>query len=245
MTRLFIPAKLKDNPHMDQKDYSKTLSQVDAVTRAQMEHGDWDIIEEGNIFKRAWFKVIDTLPDDIVATVRAWDLAATPVTARNPDPDWSTGCRMSRTKRNTFIIHNIKRKRVGPGELEELLKQTAEEDGVSVPIRIEKEPGASGKIVIYNYANKVLPRYDVRAIDVSGATGGKVDRARPLSAAAERGDVSIMRAPWNSSWLDHMSGFPGMAHDDDVDAPAHAFNSLASEISISLPTGGIGVYPRA
>lgn len=241
-TRVFIPAKMTDNPSLDQEDYRKKLSMLDMVTRAQIEEGDWDIIEEGNIFKRAWFKVVDKIPDDIVATVRAWDAAATPVTASNPDPDWTAGCKMSRTKRNTVFVHDRKRLRGGPSEVEQLMLRTAEADGVGVDIRIEQEPGAAGKTVVYNYANKVLAKYNVRPVL---PTGDKVTRAKPFSAACERGDVEILRGSWNSSWMDHMSGFPGLAHDDDVDAACHAYNVLASEITVGLPRGSVGVYSRS
>jgi hypothetical protein len=39
--RVFIPAKLSDNPHIDQDSYRKSLAELDPQTRAQLEHGDW------------------------------------------------------------------------------------------------------------------------------------------------------------------------------------------------------------
>lgn len=238
-TRIFIPAKLEDNPFLDQKDYLRKLAMLDPVTRAQLRRGDWDMRPEGNMFKRAWFRVVDALPDDIVETVRAWDLAATPPSISNPDPDYTCGCRMSRTSRNTFIIHEVKRERGSPADIQALMRQTAGHDGKGVPIRIEQEPGAAGKSLIYTYGNQLLIGYDVRPIP---ATGEKIVRAGPLSAAAQRGDVEILRGPWNAWWLDHIVGFPGMKHDDTVDAPAHAFNALTEQFTITLPDGPVGSY---
>jgi hypothetical protein len=77
---LFIPAKLQDNPHIA-KDYEKNLKRLDAVTRAQLLNGDWDIGEMGNLFKAEWFdnRIITHLPAgvEIIRQVRYWDLAST------------------------------------------------------------------------------------------------------------------------------------------------------------------------
>jgi hypothetical protein len=48
--RAFIPAKLQDNPHLDQEEYVESLRSVDPVTREQMLRGDWQISERGDIY---------------------------------------------------------------------------------------------------------------------------------------------------------------------------------------------------
>lgn len=40
--RPFIPAFVKDNPHIDQKEYLKSLEELDPVKREQLMNGDWD-----------------------------------------------------------------------------------------------------------------------------------------------------------------------------------------------------------
>lgn len=40
--RKFVPAKLSDNPHVDQSDYLENLAELDDHTRQQLEDGDWD-----------------------------------------------------------------------------------------------------------------------------------------------------------------------------------------------------------
>lgn len=37
----FVPAKVRDNPHVDAEEYLRTLSKVDATTRAQLAEGIW------------------------------------------------------------------------------------------------------------------------------------------------------------------------------------------------------------
>ena len=51
--RAFVPAKLVDNPHLDQESYERSLHELDEVTRAQLLDGDWQVRERGNIYK-AW-----------------------------------------------------------------------------------------------------------------------------------------------------------------------------------------------
>lgn len=48
--RAFVPARLKDNPHLDQAGYEQSLAKLDDVTRAQLLEGDWQVRERGNIF---------------------------------------------------------------------------------------------------------------------------------------------------------------------------------------------------
>lgn len=45
--RIFIPAKLSDNPHVDQEEYIESLSNIDPYLRAQMLDGNWDAREPG------------------------------------------------------------------------------------------------------------------------------------------------------------------------------------------------------
>lgn len=47
--RFFVPAKIEDNPHLDREEYRASLSHLDAVTRAQLLRGDWQITVQGDI----------------------------------------------------------------------------------------------------------------------------------------------------------------------------------------------------
>lgn len=48
--RVFIGARLEDNPYVDQAAYEESLKLLDYVTREQLRKGDWDISESGGIF---------------------------------------------------------------------------------------------------------------------------------------------------------------------------------------------------
>jgi hypothetical protein len=47
-----------------------------------------------------------------------------------------------------------------------------------------------------------------------------------VMAAAERGDVKIVRGGWNSAFFDELAMFPNGKHDDQVDALSGAYNGI-------------------
>lgn len=48
--RPFVPSRLQDNPFIDQAVYRESLGELDEVTNAQLERGDWRIRKRGNIY---------------------------------------------------------------------------------------------------------------------------------------------------------------------------------------------------
>ena len=221
--RPFIPATLDDNPFLDRETYVKSLNNLDPVSRAQLLNGDWSARQAGSKFKREWFAIVDTAPADC-QMVRRWDLAATEAKP-GKDPDWTAGVLMGRSKQGTLYILDVKRIRGTPGTVDALMKQTAELDGRTVPIREEQEPGSSGVRGIDAH-RKMLMGWDYKGIP---STGSKEIRANPLSSQAEAGNVKLVRGPWINVFLDEVEIFPQGAHDDMVDAASGALADLTTE----------------
>jgi len=225
--RMFIPSKLIDNPHLDADDYREnSLSNLDMVTRARLEDGDWDISESGGIFKRDWFSIIESLPyQDIVRTIRVWDLAGSEPSNSYPDPDYTVGMKVHLLRSGKLLISDIIRVRVNSGEVERQVAKAAELDGHPTRIRIEQEGGSAGKSVIENYQLRVLRGYTVIG---KKATGSKLDRAKPASAFAEAGHILLMRSAWNEPFLQELASFTGdgKLHDDQVDTLSAAYDEL-------------------
>lgn len=225
--RPFIPARLRDNPYLDIEAYRQSLSHLDPLTRLQIEEGDWDALGEGELFKRHWFKIVDDWPRDL-RLVRFWDLAATEDMA-GTDPDWTAGALVG-YKDGQYWILDMRHERLSPKKVEDLIAQTAALDGRKVDIWIEQEPGASGVAVIDHYQRHVLPGYTVRGLRPSGP---KTERARPLSSAAEAGNVFMLRGRWNTALLDELTVFPIGPHDDQVD-------SISGAVSVfGVPKGRV------
>lgn len=235
--RFFIPSKYTDNTYLDQKSYEESLNKLDPITRAQLKEGNWDVSFSSGLFRREWFEFVDYIPTGHI--IRCWDLAATEQKDYN-DPDYTVGCLMVENK-GTFYIKDIVRARATPGNVEKLVRHTAEMDGIRVRILMEKEPGSAGVGIIDHYAKDVLKGFAFYGLK---ATGDKVTRAQPLSAAASHGNVKIskdlltkMEVQSNGSvksmaeiLLSEMQLFPLGKHDDCVDACSSCFNQLSGAV---------------
>lgn len=225
--RIFVPSKLTDNPGIDAASYRQSLQALDPVERRRLEEGDWWSTTLGSLFDRESFVLID--PHDVpevssmARAIRFWDLAATEPSQSNPDPDWTVGTLMLFDQGIAYVL-DVKKARVRGEKVEQMIAQTAYEDGHQVAIRMEQEPGSSGKALVDQYARYVLPGYDFAGIR---ATGDKLTRARPFAAAVANGNVRVVRAPWLTDWLDEFASFPESAnHDDQVDSCVGAFTHL-------------------
>jgi len=224
---IFLPSRLQDNPHLDHDAYTATLAHLPTAERERLLNGDWEIPDDGELFKRDWFPIIEPadIPDRTIA-VRYWDLAGTPPSPGNPDPDWTVGLRLDlHPKTGVFYIRNIIRTRNAPGAVEQLVAATAKQDGRQVQIVIEQEPGASGKTVTDRYLKQILRGYTARA---DRPTGAKDVRAHPVAAAAENSLLRLVRGPNTNAFLDELTAFPHSKHDDCVDALSGAHTHLST-----------------
>lgn len=219
--RIFIPARLADNPHLDEEQYRMSLAQLDPLTRAQLEHGDWEVRPDGKKFRREWFSIVDSYPSD-AKRVRYWDLAATEAKP-GKDPDWTVGALVAEKDGQYWII-DVKRIRATPQGVEQLILQTAMMDGKGVDIYMEQEPGSSGVNTIDHYRRIVLKGF---AFYGHKSTGNKEVRANPVSSTAEAGNVKLIRGIWINEFLDEIVMFPTIGvHDDQVDAISGAIEKL-------------------
>ncbi|MGH2541784.1 MAG: phage terminase large subunit, partial [Ardenticatenaceae bacterium] len=224
--RAFIAASLRDNPYLDQDEYIRSLRQLDPLTRRQLLDGDWSARAEGRLFRREWFRAVSQAPPKC-QWLRFWDLASTEPGLRT-DPDWTAGALVGEAD-GVYYIGDIVRLRGRPAEVEELVKNTAQHDGVEVPIYMEQEPGASGVTLIDHYTRRVLKGYAFRGTRL---TGSKEVRAAPVSSAAEAGNVRLVSGAWIGRFLDEAESFPLGSHDDQVDAVCGAIATLARGIGL-------------
>lgn len=222
--RMFVPALMEENPGLDREAYELSLAELDPVTRAQLRAGDWNVRQQGNLFKRHWFDVIDAdrVPP-LEDAVRCWDLAATTAEEAD-DPDWLAGVKLGKVGKTYYVLH-VTRDRLTPQGVEKLITRTAAVDTVRTKVRIEQEGAASGKIV-RSYYTRLLDGYDARFTGIPKAA--KTVRAGPFSAACERGDVKLVRGAWNETYLDELCAFPQEGvKDDQVDASTNAYKQLS------------------
>lgn len=201
----FISSSMEDNPlgMIANPEYKATINSLDHVTRERLGKSNFLITEGGNMFKPEWFEVVDSAPAGI-KLVRYWDFAATEVSEEEKnDPDWTAGA-LCGIWDNVFYIVDVNFFRETPGQTEQRLVSTSNQDGRDVEIWWEEEKGSAGKYTSH-YLRSVFKGYDAHPDPVSGQ---KVDRAKPWSAWAKFGRVKLVRGLWNRQFLSWASQFP-------------------------------------
>lgn len=217
---VFVPSALADNPSLDYEEYVKGLMHLSPIDRQRLLEGDWDVVEQGQMFERHWFKMLRTKVAPVSRNVvRFWDNAA----SANKG-DWTVGTKMILTDEGLWVVEDVVRGQWSSHEKAQVIRSTAASDGVRCAIRMEQEPGSAGVDVIDNMRRNVLQGYNFDGIRSSG---DKETRAAPLASSTEAGNVYLMEGAWNKAFLDEFSTFPLGNHDDIVDATAGALSFLA------------------
>lgn len=210
----FLPALLTDNPGLDSDEYLRSLDVLDQQSKAQLRDGTWGL-RTNVLLQRNWFPIVDDWPRNGAQLVRGWDFAATDAD-EGGDPDWTVGALQALVDGQWFLI-DVQRARVGPAGVESLFMQTLAADVERygrIDTVIEREPGSSGKMTVAHF-QRMAAGFSVYG---QPPLGSKTERARPLMAAAQNGNFSLVRGAWNEAWLDEAALFPDGEHDDQVDA---------------------------
>ena len=237
--RIFIGAGLDDNPYLDAEAYKESLAELDPVERERLLNGNWEIKASGDMLNRHWFQIVPDSDIPIAAQrVRFWDMASTDPKKRKGknkrEPDWTVGFKLAMYQ-GMYWIEDIVREQKTPGDIENIIKYTAMQDGYTCAIRMEQEPGSSGVAVIDHYARTVLQGYNFLGVPTSGS---KTERARAASAAAQGGRVMISNKCRNMlPFLDEADLFPYGMHDDTIDGFSGAFNYFRPNSVKRVPTG--------
>ncbi len=235
----FIASNVYDNKILLKKDpgYLANLNALSTVDRERLLHGNWLIRPAaGLIFNRTQVTFIEAgkVPK-LVKLVRKWDLAATEPSESNKSPDATAGVLMGMDRDKNYYILDVVRRQENAASVRQLVLATAQMDKAkykSVKINISQDPGQAGKEQAQSYV-KMLSGFKVIARQ---ETGDKVTRAEPFAAQWQAGNVFVVVAPWNESYVDELERFPEGEHDDQVDASSGAFNELAR-------AGGMQINP--
>lgn len=166
--------------------------------------------------------------------VRGWDLAGSK-TSRSP---YTAGCLLS-IQNGTVYVWDMIRQRYDAGELENFLVREAKRDGYAVTQDFPQDPGQSGKVQVISIV-KALLGYSAF---FSPETGSKDDRAKPLAAQVEAGNLVLVEGHWNAECIKEMGMFPGSKWKDQVDAMSRAFARAISAHQSGPPVGGYTVQP--
>jgi len=227
----FIPALLSDNKILVQADpkYAANLRALAKHEREKLLAGNWDARPQaGEYFKREFFRIIEA-SEASGSVVRYWDRAATEPSETNKNPDWTCGVKLRRTREGLYIIEDVRRFRLRPDGVRKAIRATAEQDGSSCVVWLSQDPGQAGVVELQDL-RKYLDGFSVKS---EIERGSKVERANPVSAQAEAGNICLVRGPWNAALLSELESFPprkeggeiSKAKKDQVDALCGAWRA--------------------
>lgn len=169
----------------------------------------------GGMFQYDHFGYVDSAPNG--KTVRGWDLAAT----KDGRSAYTVGIKMRLAQGRVYIL-DVRRLRGSPAEVERAIRAAAEMDGPTIEQDFPQDPGAAGVAVKASIA-RLLHGYKFR---FSRETGSKEDRARPLAAQAEAGNLLLLRSAWNPILVEEFCSFPAGRYKDQMDAASRAYARL-------------------
>jgi len=231
--RVYVPATIEDNPHVDKVAYTAGLSRLHPTVREQLLRGDWSAREPGDYFRREWFGPLldpdtEAVPSSECVRIRWWDLAA----SESDDACYTAGTRMLRDLRGHYAVEHAVRFRATPGKRDDLICDVAKTDGRTVNVGIEIEPGSGGQAQ-FDALERRLRVMGVRAIGQK-PTGDKATRCDPVASELERGHreewqgcgIRLYAGAWTQMYLDSVEGFPESEFVDLADATSGAFGWL-------------------
>lgn len=231
----FIGATCRDNPPLlkAQPGYISHLKSLPRVERERLLDGSWFARSESSgLWKREWCDIVKFPNPRAKQRVRCWDLAFSQVSEVNPNPDWTRGVLMSKDKANVYTVEDVQSMRDRVHKVEELIFQTAIEDGHSVTIGIPLDPAAAAGA----YAKDLQRRLAEMGFNVKllKPVKSKVTRFAPFSAVSQAGFVQVVEGPWNTDYFDELEIFDGdkKKKDDQCDATSDCFLLLNRQMQL-------------
>jgi predicted phage terminase large subunit-like protein len=181
-------------------------------------------LRDGAIFKVEKAEYCDQgqLPQ-IVERVRKWDIAAS-----HGKGDYTAGVLLGKDAGGKYYVLDVQRGQWATDERNARMLATAQQDGTSVKIVVPEDPGSAGKDQSLAFM-RLLAGFNAKAVR---ETGSKETRADGFASQMNVGNVCLLRASWNSPFIEELRQFPTGKNDDQVDAVAGAFNELVARNNV-------------
>ena len=183
----------------------------------------------GGMFQRDDWRFVREAPAQVRVRCRGWDLAATDDAGAN-----TAGVLMSIGRNGAIYIEDCIAGQWGPLKVEQKIENSAAHDPKRTIQDLPQDPGQAGKAQKVNYI-QLLNGYDVRMTPESGS---KEDRARPLAAQVEGGNVYLVEGAWNSAFIAEAASFPRGRLKDRIDAASRAYSRLMMTKKRRVPGTG-------
>lgn len=185
-------------------------------------------IEEGNIFKREYWKYYKERPKIVLKILFSWDTAF----KKGEENDYSV-CQAWLVGEAGYYLHDVWRDKV---EYPELVKQAKNLYAKTRANEVLVEDKASGQSLI-----QTLQRETRMPIIPQPVNSDKVARANAVSPTIESGNVYIREGQkWTADFIDECADFPNGEHDDQVDSMTQALQRLGGAVNL-LATDDLGL----
>lgn len=177
--------------------------------------------DDGNIFKRKWFKYYEKLP------TLPYMLISVDATFKDKEDNDFVSIQVWGKRNSDFYLIDRVKKHFGFTETLNVIRQLRNKYNKCSAVLIEDK--ANGSAIV-----EVLQREFSGIIPIN-PEGGKIARANAVSPSFESGNVYF---PKNKQWLydyeTELVSFPNAEHDDDVDCTTQAVNRLRNITAIEM-----------
>ncbi|MCH9648836.1 MAG: terminase family protein [Deltaproteobacteria bacterium] len=185
--------------------------------------------KEGTMFKRGGFRVVDQ-PLQRATWVRSWDLAG------SQDRGKRTAGALCGWNGKVFQIKSVVKGQWATGPRDEVILETASQDGHETRILFEQEPGSGGIAQIDTLVRQLAGFIT----DSFRPDSAKELRAEAVSSLCQRGMVELLRGDWNHDLIEEGASFPNGFFKDQIDAIAAALHYLITKAPPSDPLIVVG-----
>lgn len=224
--RIFIPARLEDNPYLDQDEYRIGLSNLDDTTRAQLLEGLWVTDPAGKPFKREWFNNGQNrfhtddraIVNKSVARWISWDTAL-----KTTDAAAYTACTVGElTPDYRLNIRQVWRDKLEFPDLPDAILRMAQQHNADGKLRgIVIEDKVSGTSA-YQTLMRTAPEWVQNMLFAFQPSGDKIQRAQQAAVWCKRNCVQLPFASETTGWLydfeSELFGAPDVTFMDQVDS---------------------------
>jgi predicted phage terminase large subunit-like protein len=238
----YISATVRDNPILQKINpkYVASLMGLRGVERARLLDGNWRVRESTTgYFKKSWVTPVNLHEQHIISYCRAWDVAGSLPSDSLPNPDWTAGVLIAKTKSGRYIICDVVRFRARFGEVMQKIIATAQRDPEGTQIILPQEPGQAGKAAGMMMIKDLIGEGFYARMRPSNKS--KVVRFQPFAAASEAGLIDYVQGDWNDTYFDECERFDGSRgiKDDQVDATSDSFITLAQKMNLPNFSSGL------
>lgn len=231
VSRVFVPARVEDNPSLDRQEYLASLAELPPTERAQLQHGRWDVVPDGDLFRREWFRyfsrrgdhfVLHTGPDspDRIVPLERMAIFHTADTASKAKThsDWTVIATWAMDTQNydLCLLQAVRRKMMVPDLVPAVLNVYRQFDQTQF---VMVEDASSGIGLIQELRTSRGKGINVK--DFQPGTADKVSRATPAIIRAEAGQIYLPtnEPAWLADYINEIVAFSGdpALNDDCVD----------------------------